>query len=42
MGTCAICLRLGRRCISCDVEAECVSKGLERLERARRSMSVGA
>jgi DNA modification methylase len=33
--TAEACLRLGRRCISCDVEAGCVSKGLERLERAK-------
>jgi hypothetical protein len=28
------CFRLARRCITCDVKAECVSKGQERLDRA--------
>jgi DNA methylase len=40
--TAEACLRLGRRCVSCDVDAACVSKGLERLERARNSMTLGA
>jgi site-specific DNA-methyltransferase (adenine-specific) len=40
--TAEACLRLGRRCVSCDVDAVCVSKGLDRLERARNSMTLGA
>ena len=40
--TAEACLRLGRRCISCDVNAECVSKGQERLERARKNMTMTA
>jgi site-specific DNA-methyltransferase (adenine-specific) len=40
--TAVACLRLGRRCISCDVEAECVAKGLERLKRERKTMTLGA
>ena len=34
----AACFRLGRRCISCDIDAEAVQMGLERLaqERERR------
>jgi hypothetical protein len=35
------CLRLCRRCVSCDVDAGCVSKGLERLERAGKNMTLG-
>jgi hypothetical protein len=36
--TAAACLRLGdRRCISCDVEADCVRKGLERLEQEKQA-----
>jgi site-specific DNA-methyltransferase (adenine-specific) len=34
------CLRLGRRCASCDADAGCVSNGLERLERAGKSMTL--
>ncbi len=36
--TAAACHRLGRRCISCDIDADAVQKGLERLaqERERR------
>ncbi len=37
--TAEACLRLGRRCISCDVDATCVSKGLERLEQARSDVT---
>jgi DNA modification methylase len=40
--TAEACLRLGRRCVSCDVDAGCVGRGLERLERARNSMTLGA
>ena len=36
--TAAACLRLGdRRCVSCDVEAECVRKGVERMEQERQA-----
>lgn len=36
--TAAACYRLGRRCLTCDIDAEAVQKGLERLaqERERR------
>lgn len=36
--TAAACYRLGRRCLTCDIDAEAVQKGLERLaqERDRR------
>lgn len=40
--TAEACLRQNRRCISCDVETECVSKGLERLKHARKRLSFGA
>ncbi len=40
--TAEACLRLGRRCVSCDVDAACVSRGLERLERARNDTTLGA
>ena len=40
--TAEACLRLGRRCVSCDVDADCVGKGLERLRRARGGMTLGA
>ncbi len=40
--TAEACLRLGRRCVSCDQDADYVGKGQERLERARSSMTLGA
>jgi hypothetical protein len=39
--TAEACLRLGRRCVSCDVDA-CVDRGQERLGRARSRMTLGA
>jgi ParB-like chromosome segregation protein Spo0J len=33
--TAAACYRLGRRCLSCDIDAEAVQKGLERLAQER-------
>jgi len=35
------CLWLARRCVSCDADAACVGKGLERLEQARKKMALG-
>jgi hypothetical protein len=40
--TAEACLRLGRRCVSCEVDGGCVSRGLERLERAKKSLVLGA
>jgi DNA modification methylase len=36
--TAEACLRLARRCVSCDRDPECVGKGQKRLEEARRRM----
>jgi len=38
--TAEACFRLGRRCISCDVDADCVSKGLERIEQAKHALNI--
>jgi ParB-like chromosome segregation protein Spo0J len=35
--TAAACHRLGRRCLTCDIDAESVQRGLERLAQERRS-----
>jgi site-specific DNA-methyltransferase (adenine-specific) len=40
--TAEACLRLSRRCVSCDVSSQCVSNGLDRLEVCRKRMTVGA
>jgi DNA modification methylase len=40
--TAEACLRLGRRCICCDVDAVCVSKGLERMEMCQKQIQIGA
>jgi hypothetical protein len=34
------CLRLSRRFIGCDEQAECVSNGIERLQQARSSLTL--
>jgi site-specific DNA-methyltransferase (adenine-specific) len=36
--TAEACLRLGRRCVSCDIDGACVEKGRQRLQEARRRM----
>jgi hypothetical protein len=40
--TAEACLRLGRRFVGCDLEADCVGTGQERLKRARDSLTLGA
>lgn len=37
--TAEACLRIGRPCISCDVEGGCVQIGHERIERARNTLA---
>jgi DNA modification methylase len=37
--TAAACQRLGRRCLTCDVDAEAVQRGLQRLAEERDSHS---
>jgi hypothetical protein len=36
--TAEACLRLGRRCVSCDIDGACVEGGRQRLQEARRRM----
>jgi hypothetical protein len=36
--TAAACLRVGRRCVSCDIDGACVEEGRKRLQEARRRM----
>lgn len=40
--TAEACLRLGRRCISCDVDSNCVANGQKRLQLVRESLRAGA
>jgi DNA modification methylase len=40
--TAEACRRLGRRCVSCDVDAECVPKGRERLAECEGQLTLGA
>jgi site-specific DNA-methyltransferase (adenine-specific) len=36
--TAEACLRLSRKCVSCDIDGACVEKGRQRLQEARRRM----
>jgi site-specific DNA-methyltransferase (adenine-specific) len=38
--TAEACLRLARRCVSCDLDPKCVAKGQERLEAAKARLST--
>jgi hypothetical protein len=40
--TAEACFRLGRKCISCDVDDDCVNRGQERLDLCRKQMQKGA